>query len=126
MKVTKMIKQIVFVAALFSAPLAHATDFIVTIADPSQLAGITYARTQYNATLPKDDKGNVVGALATDANYVFWVVRQAAASFCSSVYESNRWTRGNRMSSAIIDDYGSSGRYGCCECPPSRIPYPEV
>lgn len=78
-----MIKQLAFAGALLAAPLAHATDFTVTIADPSQLAGITYARTQYNATLPKDGKGDVVGALATDADYVSWVVRQAAASYAS-------------------------------------------
>jgi len=28
------------------------TDFIVTITDPEQLAGITWAREQYNASLP--------------------------------------------------------------------------
>lgn len=66
------------------------TDFIVTITAQSQLDGITYAREQYNAGLPseavgalnaglKDDKYK--GSIATDQDYVTFVVMQAAASY---------------------------------------------
>jgi hypothetical protein len=83
------------------------TDFVVTITDPEQLAGITWAREQHNASLPPpppdvlqplegDDEGDepidrivvenppqtqAEGAIATDEEYVQWVMEQASASY---------------------------------------------
>lgn len=57
------------------------TDFVVTITDATSLAGIADARAKYNASLPKDDKGVAIDALATDAAYVSWVVTQAAVQW---------------------------------------------
>ena len=66
---------IFFVAVLLcAANEAPAADFTVTITDPAELAGITYARGLYNAANP--------GApLATDGAYVSWVMRQAAKDY---------------------------------------------
>ncbi len=57
------------------------TDFTVTITDQSQLDGIAHARGLYNAALPVDDKGAPIGVLATDRDYIAFVVTQAAASY---------------------------------------------
>ena len=89
------------------------TDFIVTITDPAQLAGITWAREQYNASLPPPPSppDTVTGGMstngtngngsapmtspppgvmpmtdtpppiATDEEYVQWVMEQAAISY---------------------------------------------
>ncbi|HYJ44075.1 MAG TPA: hypothetical protein VEW06_06425 [Xanthobacteraceae bacterium] len=56
-------------------------DFTVTIEDADQLAGITWAREQYNASLPTNDAGEPVGALADDTAYVQYVMDNAAASY---------------------------------------------
>lgn len=50
------------------------TDFVVTITDPAHLAGITWAREQ------------AVEPLATDADYVQWVMAEAAASYAEQQY----------------------------------------
>lgn len=50
------------------------TDFTIKITDASQLAGITFARERYNAGLPK-------AVLASDEDYVAFVVMQAASSY---------------------------------------------
>lgn len=68
-------------ALIFIAASANAADFKVTITDQSSLDGIAWARAQYNAALPKDDKGDVVGTLATDQDYMTMIVQQAAASY---------------------------------------------
>jgi len=80
------------------------TDFIVTITDPAELAGITWAREQYNASLPPPPvpPDTVMGGQAmpapkpapdleatpqtqatldTDDAYVQWVMQNAAASY---------------------------------------------
>jgi len=77
------------------------TDFIVTITDPDQLAGITWAREQYNATIPPPpppmNGDTVTGGMTapppmagqqsaatpieTDEAYVQWVMEQAAISY---------------------------------------------
>jgi hypothetical protein len=82
------------------------TDFIVTITDPEQLAGITWAREQRNASLPPapvppeplppGDEPVIDNTLPpeplpelppdqrpleTDEEYVQWVMGQAAASY---------------------------------------------
>jgi len=48
-------------------------DFVITITDPAQLAGITWAREQRNAS--SEDQ------IATDQDYIGWVMTQAAASY---------------------------------------------
>jgi hypothetical protein len=64
------------------------TDFVVTITDPSQLAGIAWARERHNAelTTPPPPEGEEPpappeGLCATDADYVRWVLYQAALSY---------------------------------------------
>jgi len=69
------------------------TDFIVTITDEEQLAGITWAREQHNGALPpsspsaplSDDDEVVVestdGVIQTDEEYVQWVMEKAAISY---------------------------------------------
>ncbi len=75
------------------------TEFVVTITDPDQLAGITWAREQYNAALPplpppemmaaaKDPELSAVTTveipppmLETDQEYVQHVMAQAAVSY---------------------------------------------
>jgi hypothetical protein len=78
------------------------TDFVVTITDPDELAGITWAREQHNAALPPpppEDMGvttlpvvppdgvvqlpatTVDDPLLTDEAYVQWVMEQAARSY---------------------------------------------
>jgi|KBSMisStandDraft_5_1062788.scaffolds.fasta_scaffold427712_2 hypothetical protein len=79
------------------------TDFIVTITDPDQLAGITWARESYNASLPPEPPpmpDSVMGVMAapppdtmmmpgqqsaaaiqSDQEYVQWVMEQAAISY---------------------------------------------
>ena len=86
------------------------TDFIVTITDPLQLEGITWAREQYNATIPPpppempDPPDTVTGGMAmpppmagqqstaqpiaTAAEYVQWVMEQAAVSYAD---QQLRW-----------------------------------
>lgn len=50
-------------------------DFHITIEDQSLLDGITWARTRYNASPPDEV------LMATDYDYVFWLVTTAAASY---------------------------------------------
>lgn len=67
------------------------TDFVVTITDPDQLAGIRWARERHNAPLtpPPLEEGEEPppgspppeGLCETDADYVQWVMDQAAASY---------------------------------------------
>lgn len=86
------------------------TDFIVTITDPAQLDGITWAREQYNVSLPPPPppvidntlpipEDSVAGGMAvppppgvmpmaetqppleTDEEYVQWVMESAAVSY---------------------------------------------
>jgi hypothetical protein len=78
------------------------TDFVVTITDQAALDGITWAREQYNASLPQPPAppDTVMGGrttmpegmapmpmaevpppLATDQEYVQWVMEQAAISY---------------------------------------------
>lgn len=72
------------------------TEFVVSITDPDQLAGISWAREQHNAALtppqveeppleegqePPPDPPPPEGLCATDAEYVQWVMDQAAASY---------------------------------------------
>lgn len=76
------------------------TTFVVTITDPAQLAGITWAREQFNAALPPPPPPPPEGMsadeaallppvvdqqrrLETDADYVQWVMEQAAASYAT-------------------------------------------
>jgi len=69
-------------------------DFTISITDPAQLAGISWAREQHNATLtppdpPPPEEGEEAppppeppaGLCETDADYVQWVMEQAAASY---------------------------------------------
>jgi hypothetical protein len=58
-------------------------DFTVTITDDADVAGITWAREQYNSTLPKDDEGNPIDPLNTDAAYVQFVMASAAHSYAT-------------------------------------------
>jgi hypothetical protein len=85
------------------------TDFTVTITDPAQLAGITWARESYNATLPPDlpppepppdtvagmggppimpSRQSSAAAIATDEEYVQWVMEQAAISYADQKLRS--------------------------------------
>jgi hypothetical protein len=62
-------------------------DFTVTITDPADLAGITAAREAYNAALPVpeavegEEPGLPAGYLATDEEYVQFVMAHAAKSY---------------------------------------------
>jgi hypothetical protein len=82
------------------------TDFTVTITDPLELEGITWAREQYNATIPPPPPppDTVMGGMSvappmaglqstatpieTDAEYVQWVMSQAAMSYAD---QKLRW-----------------------------------
>ena len=85
------------------------TDFTVTITDPEQLAGITWAREQYNAAIPppppplEPPPDSVAGAMTmppptmtlqtttpieTDQDYVQWVMEQAAVSYADQKLRS--------------------------------------
>lgn len=57
--------------------------FQVTINDADKLAGITKAREAYNASLPEPTEGqeHPDGYLATDAEYVQFVMDKAAESY---------------------------------------------
>jgi hypothetical protein len=57
------------------------TDFTVTITDPAQLAGITWACEQHNATLPPVAEGDEPAPPFDDAAYIQWVIEQAAISY---------------------------------------------
>lgn len=57
--------------------------FTIEITDPNHLAGITAAREAYNATQPEDSES----LLATDADYVQFVMASAAESY-SKQYNS--------------------------------------
>lgn len=65
------------------------TDFSVTITDPSQLAGVTAARAEHNANLAPvlDDSDQPMepnpNAIATDADYVQFVMQSAAVSYAN-------------------------------------------
>lgn len=64
-------------------------DFVITIDDPAHLAGISWAREQHNATLPQSPEEGappVEPPLETDADYVQWVMAQAAASYADQQY----------------------------------------
>lgn len=56
--------------------------FTVTIADPSHLAGLAAAREAYNAALPEDGV-----PVATDAEYVQFVMERAAQSYAAQYGE---------------------------------------
>jgi len=56
-------------------------DFTVTITEQADLDGITWAREQYNNSLPKDEEGNPIDPLADDAAYVQFVMSSAAHSY---------------------------------------------
>jgi hypothetical protein len=77
------------------------TDFIVTITDPIQLEGITWAREQYNATLPpppppSEPSDTVTGGMTetvtppveSDEAYVQRVMEQAAISYADQKLRS--------------------------------------
>jgi hypothetical protein len=56
--------------------------FTVTITDPASLAGITAARTAYNASLPPQADGTPSpDTLADDEAYVQFVMATAALSY---------------------------------------------
>lgn len=62
------------------------TDFIVTITDSYELAGITWAREQHNKIAPPPDGeqppvGTTAPYLETDEEYVQYTMQQAAASY---------------------------------------------
>lgn len=65
------------------------TDFTVTITDPSQLAGIAAARGEHNTNLAPalDGAGQPItpnpNAIATDADYVQFVMQSAAVSYAN-------------------------------------------
>lgn len=70
------------------------TDFVVSITDPDQLAGITWAKEQRNATLtpppvegeePSPPPENV---FATDGEYVQWVMDEASKSYAQQKRDS--------------------------------------
>jgi hypothetical protein len=65
-------------------------QFTIDIPDPAKLAGITFAREAYNAALPEEyvevEGARVAvtpkpGTLATDAEYVQFVMDKAAESY---------------------------------------------
>lgn len=56
-------------------------DFKITISDDTLLSGIAWARTQYSLSLPRDDNGQSAKQLETDADYMQWIMEQAAASY---------------------------------------------
>ncbi len=63
-------------------------DFIFSTADTHKLAGITAARTAYNATLPQTILANDVeepnpALLATDQDYVQFVMDSASQSYAN-------------------------------------------
>lgn len=71
------------------------TDFIVTITDPDQLSGITWAKEQHNGALPpvavvevdppedgmEPSVKSSEAVIQTDQEYVQWVMEQAAISY---------------------------------------------
>jgi hypothetical protein len=65
------------------------TTFTVEITDASKLAGITAAREAYNASLEAtivDEEGNEIdnpAILATDADYVQFVMDKASESYAN-------------------------------------------
>lgn len=62
------------------------TVFNVTIEDAGQLSGITAARNAYNSALPVAEGQNVADHddyIATDADYVQFVMEGAAASYAA-------------------------------------------
>lgn len=68
---------------LLASVSASATNYTVTVPDDS---GVAYARTQYNTALPKDAKtGLPIGALATDQDYIQFLMGQAAASWATQM-----------------------------------------
>jgi hypothetical protein len=83
------------------------TDFIVSITDPVQLAGITWARQQYNAAIPppppdyqpsgiEEEMVNIspqsTVVIDTDEEYVQWVMEQAAISYADQQLKSEYQT----------------------------------
>lgn len=56
-------------------------DFTITITDPVDLEGITWARQQYNYALPVGEDGQPVNPLNDDAAYVQFVMSSAAHSY---------------------------------------------
>jgi hypothetical protein len=117
------------------------TDFIVTITDQAQLAGITWAREKYNAALPpppppppppeepgameaaangdaapelrEEPAAPVQQTLDTDDAYVQWVMEQAAASYAVQ-QEQEAWIEAYREAQT------ASGRSGPIT-PPSFV-----
>lgn len=73
-------------------------DFTVTIEDPAHLAGITWAREEYNKTVvppPPEAEGEdppPAPTLDTDADYVQWVMAHAAASYADQKYRAETLT----------------------------------
>lgn len=64
-------------------------DFVVTITDPAALAGITWARENHNAPIQTGEDGEpVTPPLATDQDYVQWVMAEAAASYAQQKRDS--------------------------------------
>lgn len=76
----------ILLASLLGAPTAFAQTVSATstFADPYSVAGIADALAKHNAALPKDAKGNPIGAIADGPSYLRWVMKQAAISWCNA------------------------------------------
>jgi len=90
------------------------TDFVVTITDPVQLAAITWAREQYNASLPPapppPEEGGEPGEppippIETDAEYVQWVMEQAVVSYSD---QQLRWEHQQNYEDAVRSRSGAT------------------
>lgn len=78
-----MQRLVLAAAVLLSAGAANAASYAISIVDDS---GVAYARAQYNTALPKDAKtGQSIGALATDQDYIQFIMGQAAASWATQM-----------------------------------------
>lgn len=61
--------------------------YSITIEDPALVAGITAAREAYNADLPEPPEGETKPVLATNEEYVQFVMHRAADSY-ANVYKT--------------------------------------
>lgn len=73
-------------------------QFTITLDDPNLLAGLEWARSQYNASLPKDGV-----PFADDQSYVQWVATQAATSYATQMHQTQIAAKVQAASSNLTD-----------------------
>lgn len=62
-------------------------DFIVSVDDPAQLAGISWMRERHNSTLPMDENVALIGEARSDAEYVSHLAMGIIKSFAEQKAE---------------------------------------